>query len=69
MLLFGILFMLLIVLILVTVLVIGLTGSIGIVLFSEVIVCIVIIAWLLKKQIKKLKKQIKKLKKRTRRDH
>lgn len=53
MVLFILLAMILMILVIATVFVISVGGAIGIILFSDVIVCIVIIAWIMKKLIKK----------------
>lgn len=53
MILFAILLLMLLILIVVTVLAISIGGSVAVVLFGDVIVCIFIIAWIMKRLIKK----------------
>lgn len=47
------LLMIMLILIVLTVVVVSVGGAIGIVLFGDVIVCIIIIGWVIKKLIKK----------------
>lgn len=53
MVLFTLLLLITIVLIVVTVIVVSLGGAIGIILFGDVIVCIVLLIWLIKKLVNK----------------
>lgn len=53
MLLFILLTAIMLILIIATVFVVSIGGAVGIILFSDVIVCIVIIAWIIKKILKK----------------
>ena len=53
MILFMILCTMLILLTMLSILVIGATGAVGIVLFGDVIVCIILIVWIIKKMIKR----------------
>ena len=53
MILFMILCTMVVLLTLLSILVIGATGAVGIVLFGDVIVCIILIVWIIKKMIKR----------------
>lgn len=51
-----ILLLTLIMLVVFTILIVSATGAVGIVLFSDVIVCVLVMAWIIKHLIKRKKK-------------
>lgn len=57
MILFMILCTMLVLLTMLSILVIGATGAVGIVLFGDVIVCIILIVWIIKKMINRKRRR------------